>query len=179
MAGAEPDFGVGQLIGAFFGVLFVALNAGLLGTVLHVVVTVLALVAVGLVVAAYLRSRRDTGSAGTFEMTRSYRIVVGVEVVALVAGIVVLGRLAPQLTVPWVVLVVGVHFLAVARWWPEGGAPFLLLGVTMVGLGLAGGAVGLVGGLPSQPVAQFVSGFLTGLVMLGGLAVPAARRLTA
>lgn len=172
-------FGVGHLVGAFFGALFVVLNAGLLGTVGHVVAAVLAVAAVVVVVLAYLRARRSTGSAGMFEMTRSYRVIVGIEIVALVVGIAVLGRVAPQLNVPWIVLVVGLHFLAFARWWPDGGGPFRVLGAVMVVLAVAGAVVGILGGPGSAPVAQFVSGFLTGVVMLLGLAVPAAGRLRA
>ncbi|MEJ2871358.1 hypothetical protein WCD74_26610 [Actinomycetospora sp. OC33-EN08] len=184
------DFGVEHLVGTFFGVLFVVLNAGLLGTVGHVVAAVLAVAAAALVVAAYLRSRAARGSAGMFEMTRAYRVIVTVEVVALVVGIVLCGRLAPQLTVSWIVLVVGLHFLAFARWWPEGtGAAarggrdgaraFVVIGGVMTVLAVAGGVVGILGGPPSQPVAAFVSGFVTGVLMLAGLAVPAARRLAA
>lgn len=172
-----PDLGVGHLVGAFFGALFVVLNAGLLGTVGHVVAAVVAIAAVAVVILAYLRVRRSTGSTGMFEMTRSYRVVVGVEVVALVVGIAVLGRFAPQLNVPWIVLVVGLHFLAFARWWPDGAGVFAVLGAAMVVLALAGGVVGVLGGPDSAPVAQFVSGFLTGVGMLLGLAVPAVRRL--
>ncbi|MCD2187389.1 hypothetical protein [Actinomycetospora soli] len=173
----ESEFGVGQLIGAFFGALFVVLNGGLLGSVGHLVAAVLAVAAVVLVVLAYLRGRRATGSAGTFEMTRSYRIVVGVEIVALFGGLAVLGRVAPQLNVPWIVLVVGLHFLAFARWWPDGAGIFRVLGAVMVVLAVAGGVVGVLGGPESAPVAHFVSGFLTGVVMLLWLAVPAVRRL--
>ncbi|MDL5158282.1 hypothetical protein [Actinomycetospora termitidis] len=184
------EFGVEHLVGTFFAVLFVVLNAGLLGTVGHVVAVVLALVAAAVVVLAYLRSRAARGSAGMFAMTRAYRVIVTVEVVALVVGIVVCGRLAPQLTVPWIVLVVGVHFLAFARWWPDGteaaarggrdGArAFLVIGGVMTVLAVAGGVVGILGGPASQPVAAFVAGFLTGVVMLVGLVVPAVGRLRA
>ena len=170
---------VGDLIGAVAGTLFVVLNAGLLGAAGHLAVSVLAVVAAVVIVVAWARSRRGTGSAGGMPMTRSYRVIVTAEVLALVVGVAVLGRTAPQLTVPWVVLVVGVHFLAFARWWPVAGRFFAVLGSAMVVLALAGGVVGILGGIDAQPVAAFVAGFGSGVVMLVPTTAGAVRALRA
>ncbi|PVZ14611.1 hypothetical protein [Actinomycetospora cinnamomea] len=74
-------------------------------------------------------------------------------------------------------LVVGVHFLAFARWWPMSGRPFALLAAVLVPLALAGGAVGIVGGAGSAPLAAFVAGVGAGAVMLGGTTAGAVRAL--
>lgn len=176
---AARTLDVGDLIGAVAGTLFVVLNAGLLGATGHLVVSVLAVAAAVVIVVAWARGRRGTGSAGGMPMTRSYRVIVTVEVVALVVGVAVLGRTAPQLTVPWVVLVVGAHFLAFARWWPVAPRVFAVLGAAMVVLAVAGGVVGIVGGMGSQPVAAFVAGFGSGLVMLVPTTIGAVRSLRA
>jgi hypothetical protein len=168
---------VGDLVGAFFGALFVVLNAGLLGTVGHLVAALLAVACGATVVVAYLRVRRATGEVGMFPLTRSYRLIVAIEVVALFGGALLLGRLAPQLSVPWVVLVVGVHFLALARWWLVGARPFLVLGSVLTVIALVGGAIGLLGG--TAPVTSFVAGVGAGVVMLGGTTPRAVRALQA
>ncbi|MFC5141458.1 hypothetical protein ACFPK1_24695 [Actinomycetospora rhizophila] len=168
---------VGDLVGAFFGTLFVVLNAGLLGAVGHTVAAVLALACAATVVAAFVRRRRAAGSSGMFPLTRSYRVILAVEVVALFGGTAVLGRIAPQLSVPWVVLVVGVHFLALARWWLVGARPFGVLGAVLTLIALVGGVVGVVGGPASAPVAAFVAGVGAGVVMLGGTTPRAVRAL--
>ncbi|MDD7940388.1 hypothetical protein PHK61_18340 [Actinomycetospora lutea] len=168
---------VGDLVGAFFGTLFVVLNAGLLGPVWHLVAALVALACAAVVVAAFLRRRRGTGSGGMFPLTRSYRLIVAIEVVALFGGTAVLGRLAPQLLVPWVVLVVGVHFLALARWWHVGARPFAVLGAVLSVIALAGGVIGVLGGAASAPVAAFVAGVGAGVVMLGGTTPRAVRAL--
>lgn len=168
---------VGDLVGAFFGTLFVVLDAGLLGPVGHVVAALVALACAATVVAAFLRRRRTTDTAGMFPMTGSYRVIVAIEVVALFGGTAVLGRLAPQLSVPWVVLVVGVHFLALARWWLAGARPFAVLGAVLTAIALVGGVVGVLGGPGSAPLAAFVAGVGAGVVMLGGTTPRAVRSL--
>ncbi|GAA4917952.1 hypothetical protein EV188_101631 [Actinomycetospora succinea] len=168
---------VGDLVGAGFGALFVVLNAGLLGAVGHVVAAVVAVACAATVVLAYVRRRRVTGDVGMFPMTRSYQLIVALEVVALFGGTAVLGRLAPQLSVPWVVLVVGVHFLALARWWLVGARPFLVLGAVLTVIAVVGGVVGVLGGPASAPLAAFVAGVGAGVVMLGGTTPRAVRSL--
>lgn len=168
---------VGDLVGAVFGTLFVVLNAGLLGPVGHLVAALSALGCAATVVAAWVRRRRATGAPGAFPLTRSYRVIVAIEVVALFGGTTVLGRVAPQLSVPWVVLVVGVHFLALARWWRPGARPFLGLGAVLTLLALAGGTVGVLSGAASAPLAAFVAGVGAGVVMLGGTTPRAVRAL--
>lgn len=172
---------VGDLIGGFFGTLFVVLNAGLLGPVGHLVAAVAALACAATIVAAFVRTRRRAGGpggVGAFPLTRSYGLIVALEVVALFAGATLLGRLAPQLSVPWVVLVVGVHFVALARWWAAQARPFAVLGAVLTVLALAGGVVGVLGGPASAPVAAFVAGVGAGAVMLGGTTPRAVRALS-
>jgi hypothetical protein len=73
--------------------------------------------------------------------------------------------------------VVGVHFLALARWWLVGARPFIALGVVMTVLALAAAVIGVVGGPASAPVTAFVAGVGSGLVMLGGTTTRAVRSL--
>lgn len=92
-----------------------------------------------------------------------YRWVVVVEFAVLFVGFQVMRLLdaPPEAGVAWVALVVGVHFLALARVWRE--RSVLVPGVALSALG----ALGL--GLATTSSAEwvpFVSGVLSGAVLL-------------
>src|SRR5689334_13613041 len=92
----------------------------------------------GLMVA--LAWRRGGGSAGPEERKRRRRIVAiasAVEAVAIFAAVRVLVHLGRRdLIAPAVAIIVGVHFLPLARWFP---APiYYLTGALLVAVGIAG-----------------------------------------
>ncbi len=147
------DSAIGTIVAALFGALWcVGAASGLLAysrPAALVVVVLGVLVAVLLVVLA-LRIRRRTAAPTTPQSsppapgppsmfaTRRYRVTLLVEVVAIVAGGIVLGRLGlGEYAVIWVAAVVGVHFLFFGRAFWSG---FIWVGAIM----LAGAAVGLV-----------------------------------
>jgi hypothetical protein len=76
--------------------------------------------------------------------SRAYRVIVGIEVVALFGGGAILGATGHSAYVAaWFAAVVGAHFLAFGRLF----APFFsALGLLLVAGGVAGAAVGLAGG---------------------------------
>lgn len=67
-----------------------------------------------------------------------YWMIVAAEVVALLAGLVVINGVARahELTVPWIAAVVGVHFFAFVRMWQN--RAYAVLGVVVTALGVAG-----------------------------------------
>ncbi|WP_327588100.1 hypothetical protein OHA25_14625 [Nonomuraea sp. NBC_00507] len=174
----------GMLVGAVFGMVFVAINAhaplpSAMGTIFR---SVAGLVLAGVIVMWFLAGRRirATASADTQEkhasgarmFNRKYVVIVALEAVALFGGIQVLRALewAPQAGVAWTALIVGVHFIAL---WPVWRAVSILI----PGLGLT--VLGLVGLImvwtPAVEWVPFVSGVLSGLLLLTGSAFYAQR----
>ncbi|MCQ4040548.1 hypothetical protein ACFOSC_21560 [Streptantibioticus rubrisoli] len=131
-----------RLIGGAFGLVFVEVDAGALPSPASVALRVLAVAAfLGLAVA--LRRARPAGSSGAGRFGREYWLVVALEVVAGVAGIVVIKAAlhAPQATVAWISFVVGLHFLGLAVVWRRPRLHWLAAGLTAcgaAGLALAG-----------------------------------------
>src|SRR4051794_6846726 len=99
----------GSLVGAVGGVLFVVLNAGVVGGPADVVLRVLAVLAFALVLwFSVLRpAARRPGPAPSPRALRTYVVCVVGEVVAIPLGAQVLTRLLdrPVLVLPWVVVV--------------------------------------------------------------------------
>jgi hypothetical protein len=85
----------------------------------------------------------ETGARSMFS-SRAYRLIVALEVVALVGGNAALGALGGrEYIVAWVAAVVGAHFLAFGRlFW----AGFYWLGAALIAAAVAGTGVGLAGG---------------------------------
>jgi hypothetical protein len=154
---------VGSLIATIFGLIFIEVNSGGLPSDWPSGIRIAGAVAAAGLLLAILRTSRLAGAqtprdnAG-FADPR-YLAILGIEAVALFGGLavinLVLGR--PALAVPWIALVVGVHFFGLARLWHL--SSFLTLGVALVILGGAGfllsalsfstGAVNLVSGAGS------------------------------
>jgi len=137
---------LGLLIGAVFGLVYVVVNAGELDAPAGPLLQGLGVLAFVGVLAALRRGHaRPSGNrAGSSDFGRGYQLVVVAEVIAIIAGIAALnGPLDLEDGVlPWVSLVVGTHFLALARIWRAPslawtGAGIALLGA--IGLGLAAG----------------------------------------
>jgi len=74
---------------------------------------------------------------------RGYRVVVALEVVALVAGGACLSAAGhTEYAIAWFAAVVGIHFLGFGRlFWPG----FYVLGTAVLGAGVAGAGAGLAG----------------------------------
>ena len=132
---------LGSLIAAVFGLIYVMANSGPLPHGVAVTLQVVAVLVFVALVVAIVRRRSialpDESARGEFG--RGYWMVVGMEVVAIAAGIALLnGPLgAPYVSVAWISLVVGLHFFALARVWREPlfgwlGGPIALCG--LVGL---------------------------------------------
>jgi hypothetical protein len=168
----------GDLIAAGFGLVFVVANSQLLGPARLPVVVVGVVAAVVIVVAA-LRSRGLPGAVGPPMHRAAYLRIVAVEVVALVVGAPLLARVAPQLPIAWVALVVGLHFVAFAVWWLPGERTFLGIGGVMTMLGVIGLGLGLAGGAGSADAVALVAGFGSGITLLVPSTVAAVRFLSA
>jgi hypothetical protein len=159
----------GLLIGAMFGMIFVLVNARGLPSAVALVLRGLAILAfVGLViVVATGRGQappRPDGGGITFG--RRYGLVVMAEVIAIVAGLSVLNQVleAPEAGVAWIAVVVGVHFIALARVWRA--MQIRWLGVALSVLGAAGLVLAALGA--SDDAIATVSGVGSGVVLLGG-----------
>ncbi|MEN3537395.1 hypothetical protein AAH991_19945 [Microbispora sp. ZYX-F-249] len=170
----------GLLIGAVFGAVFVLVNAQ--SPLPPVAVTLLkaaaCLAAASVLAMWFVAARRERPAEGPRRpmFGRGYLIVVAAEVVLLIGGIRVLAMLGrPEETnVAWVALVVGVHFIALAPIWKERG--IAALGVLLSVLG----AVGLVlASTAAVAWVPFVSGVLSGLVLLTGAVAFGGRAVTA
>ena len=161
-------------VGAIFGLVFVLVNAGQLDSPYDLVIRALGVVA--FVAVAVLLFRTD--DAGPAHELRSggwqiYRAAVIAEVIALVGGAQLLNRSGhSDLSLPWVVIVVGVHFFPLA--WAFRAPFFHVLAGTLLGLGIVGGALALAGA--DRAVVALVSGVGAGAVLLAFAARPALTR---
>jgi hypothetical protein len=154
----------GALIGAIGGVLFVVLNAGALGSPTSIVLRVVGVAAFALVLwwSVLRPSAGRPGPRPEPSALRTYLLCVVGEVVAIPLGAQVLVRVVgrPELVLPWVVLVLGVHFLPFARTFRV--PLFATLAWTLVAIGLLGGVLAVLVG----PVLAATAGVLAGFVLL-------------
>jgi hypothetical protein len=95
-------------------------------------------------------------------------VVVAVEVVALVAGLVIINRVLDvgRFSVVWIA-VVGVHFFGLGWSWRD--RPLYLVGTVLALLGLAGLVIGAAGG--SAALIALVSGVGSGATLFVGVGV--------
>ncbi|MBO0809194.1 MAG: hypothetical protein J2P32_12940, partial [Actinobacteria bacterium] len=140
-AGIAPGQRLGSLIGGIFGLIYVEVNAGTLpgpwGPALRIAAGMAAAgLAALLALARGPRPPVQPAASGGFR--GAYWLVVAGEVAAIPAGAALLSGPAglPRAVVAWVSVVVGVHFLILARVWrlPQ----FRLLGAGIAGCGAAG-----------------------------------------
>ncbi|WP_040684812.1 hypothetical protein [Nocardiopsis halotolerans] len=167
---------VGFLIGAGFGLAFVLANSGppldpTLALVLRVLAVAALLAIIALTVVLSRGPAPDTESAQGGPRMRFgalYGVVVALEVVLILGGIRVLRAMdAPtQANVAWIALVVGLHFLPLARYWRA--RSILGAAVYLSVLGAVGLAMALTGHPDWVPL---VSGVVTGLGILTGVLV--------
>lgn len=162
----SPSTHIGHLIGSAFGLVFVIANSGSLAAPVRSAAILLAGLAVAFVVISFLLSIRGgappPGRGERFDAR--YLIVVGVEVVALFGGPAILRPIEPTVTLGWIALVVGLHFLPFARLWPRGRTQFLVIGAALAVLG----ALGLVLAFTTRDehLVDLVAGVGSGIALL-------------
>ncbi len=158
-----PGIRIGALVGALGGLLFVLINAGTLPAQFAAPVRGL-----GALAFAFVLWRAVLKPPHTIPATppspgawRVYWNCVLAGALAIPIGANLLNRVLPQLTVLWVVFVVGAHFLPFARAFT---APvFTPLAWTLMGLAAAGAALTLT----VWPAAPGSVAVLAGFVLLG------------
>ncbi|MFF4390413.1 hypothetical protein ACFY0G_27060 [Streptomyces sp. NPDC001552] len=162
----------GRLIGAIFGLVFVLANAGALPTAAAVPVCVLAIASFVWLFVALRRVRTPPaggeGGAAPRRFGRSFLLVVAAEVAVALAGFLVINLVfhAPQAAVPWLSLVVGLHFFGLAAIWRM---PSLRpLAAAMAACGAAG--LVLVACGASLAAIAAVAGIAPGALLLGSVA---------
>lgn len=126
-------------------------------------------------VLAWLR-RSEPSVMNDEEANRRYGIIVGIEFGVAAAGAVVLGRSDHATFIaPWICLVVGLHFWALA---PVLGDPALkLFCIAFVAIALAGWLIGWQGDVPASAVTGLGAGLALLIFALRGLyrALPEGR----
>ncbi len=155
-----------MLIGSIFGVVYVTVNAGSLSSPAAPVLRIAGIAAfVGLVIALRQVDLEKRGIRASGRFSRGYWVVVVAEVVAILAGwVIVTGPLdAPDAGVAWTSVVVGVHFFGLAAVWKQPFQAWLGGAITVCGVsGLILAALGA-----STPVVAVVAGVAPGLLLLG------------
>lgn len=165
---SAPGWEIGALIGGGFGLAFAWINSGDLPTLVRGAVLVASVAALAAIVLLSVRGyRQRAGAVGATSPGSAfgwkYWVIVGVEVVALVAGSQILSRLGyPELGVAWVALVVGTHFFPLGVIFRL--RVFHVMGAVITGLGIAGFVVRALGYV--DPIAV-TSGVLSGIALLG------------
>jgi hypothetical protein len=161
---------IGSIISAGFGIGWVewgTLNlGGKASTAIRIVGVVIGVV---LIVRSirFRRKQRATQRANpgpaepSMFASRGYRLVVAAEVIALVAGYLLLGALgAGTYQIVWFALIVGVHFIGFGRLFAF---RFYFVGAALIVAALAGLIAGIAGG--GIALVQAVTGFAAGLTL--------------
>ncbi|MEU5870291.1 hypothetical protein AB0A73_01870 [Glycomyces sp. NPDC047369] len=150
---------LGGTIGSIGGLVFVLVNAGGLPGPLPLIARIAGVAAFALAVWVVMR-RAPAGRPPARESLRTYWIAVAAEVVAIILGANIINRVfeRPELTVCWVVLVVGVHFLPFAKAFD---APvFRPLAWSLIALGAAGGALTVATSAAAAAATAVLAGFV-------------------
>ena len=168
----------GSLIGACGGLAFLLFNTGSLPVALAWTIRALGVVAfVAVIWYAVLHPERRgmVDRPGAASMRTYWLAVVGM-VIAIPLGSLVINRVLdrPALTLPWVVLVLGAHFLPFARAFR---APiFAQLGLALIALAVAGAVVALLVDARAVTWLAVAAGFvLLGFSFAGGRQRSATR----
>jgi hypothetical protein len=155
---------LGASIAAIAGLVFILINSGSLPGETALLVRLLGIVAFALVWFAVIR-RTSPGQHPMIPDPRARRIYwssVTFEALLIPLGASTLGRNhRPELVVPWVALVVGVHFLPFAKAFAVNG--FRPLAWCLIGLAMIGGIFALTLG---ATVGTVVAGVLSGVALL-------------
>ena len=151
---------IGSTIGAIFGVVFILVNAGAFTAPWGLVVRV---AGVAVFAAALwfgvVRAPHSTAGEPAPGANRTYGLAVLAEVVAILGGAVVFNLLdLARLVLPWVVIVVGLHFLPFATAFA---APqFRPLAWILIAVGVIGGILTWLVHDVASPVTGVVAGFV-------------------
>ncbi|MFF0434483.1 hypothetical protein ACFYU9_19900 [Streptomyces sp. NPDC004327] len=165
---------VGRMIGAGFGLFFVAANIGFLPTPAAAALRVLAIAAFLAVVVLGRRTRTAAEPAAGPRFGRGYWYVVAAEAAALVAGLVVLNPVLhlPQATVGWITLVVGVHFFGLAVAWRR--SALHVLAAALTACGFAGLVLAALDA--PTPAIRVTAGILPGVLLFASVLLPGRPR---
>jgi hypothetical protein len=166
---------IAPMIGAVGGLVFILINAGELPGPVSLVIRGVGVAAFVFVLwFAVLRRRPDRAplEPPSPRAMRIYWISVAAEAAAIPIGATVIAAALglPQLTVCWVILVVGVHFLPFATAFEL--PIFTHMGWTLVALAVVGGALTLA----VSDLAAPATAILAGVVLLFFSALGAAQR---
>jgi hypothetical protein len=172
-AGIAEDAATGQftglLIGLVFGLVFIEVNSGDLPDNWSFGLRVAGVMIAAILFAGLLWRRRwlDWAEQTTDHFNRRYWVVVAVEVVALLAGVMIINRVldVDRFTVAWIAVVVGVHFFGLGPVWRD--RMLYLVGAALALLGLAGFLIGAAGG--SAAAIAVVSGVGSGAALFLGV----------
>jgi len=162
---------IGSVIALVFGTVFVEVNSGGLPGSRPMIVRIAGVVvAVGLLLAVLRAARGGADGAvpgGGFADRQYWNIVAG-EGLALFGGLVVINAVLgkPEFAVPWIALVVGVHFIVLGRAWRL--ELFMWLGVVQTVLGVAGFVLAATGA--STTTVEVVAGVLSGVALYATVA---------
>ncbi|WP_182348855.1 hypothetical protein [Tomitella gaofuii] len=162
---------IGSLVAAGFGLIYVLVNSWPLPSAaawaVRITAIALATVTAGSVAVGALRAPDGPGDADAPppRLARGYWLIVTGEAAALFGGLAVINGLldAPHAGVAWVSLVVGAHFVPMARLFRL--AFFHLIGAVIGACGIAGLVFAAL--QSSGEVTAVVAGVLPGLVLLG------------
>ncbi|HEX2903781.1 MAG TPA: hypothetical protein VHO01_10045 [Jatrophihabitans sp.] len=156
--------GISTLIGAVFGLVYILVNAGKLPDTPAIILRIAAIL---VFVAVYLAIRHlpaddDEPSASRFD--RRYWTVVATELIAGLVGVaVVAGPLHhEEASVAWISLVVGVHFVELARIWAH--PRLTVLGGAIAACGVLGLVLAFAHG--TDEAVAVTGGILPGTVLL-------------
>jgi len=164
----------GALIGAIGGLIFILVNAGGTGAAAPVRVAGIVLFLAALWWGVFHAPQSDT-QVPSPEAWRTYGVSVAAMAAAIPLGTILLTRAFDRtdLTVLWVVAVVGAHFLPFSRAFD---APvFVWLGAAMVAIAALGAVVTLASGSNTAPAwfAVIAGVALLGFVVVGARMAPA------
>lgn len=165
--GGPSGRAVGSAVGAVLGLVYVLVNARATGPPWSVVLALASIAGFAACLAAFAQGVHHPAARPRWSshVGRWYWLVVAAEAALIFAGrYVLLGPLnLPRATLPWVTLVVGTHFFALAVVLR---APIQrLLGVAMTGCGIAG--LGLAFARTSPSAVALIAGVCPGFLLLG------------
>lgn len=168
---------MGTLVAVVFGLVFIEVNSGGLPGSWPLVVRVAggvvgAVLLAGVVWVARKGEVKGEVPEGGF-VGRRYWNIVGVEGIALFGGLMVInGALKqPEFAVPWIALVVGVHFIVLGKVWRID--VHVWLGIVQTVLGLVGFV--LVAAGASLATVNLVAGVLSGVALYAAGAIGLLR----
>lgn len=173
LLGAQNGAKTGALIGAVGGLVFVLVNAGSAGGPWPTILRVLGVALFGVAVVLVLRQPPlPLEQHRTRAQMRAYLAIVLAEVLAIPIGASLLTNVfgLDNAALPWVLIVLGVHFVGFERVFPHAG--FQALGVVLTVVGVVTLVLAIAGA--DDDLVIVCSGVVAGFVLLawalGGVA---------